>query len=293
MKPDEIRVVKSSCFFSFTNNSEKAFQKFKIKTFPHYTFYLSVLRKLSQIGFKIIKNPRIEKDYKILSVYNRYGKWRDLEVEIEIYPNGFKFEFYQNLNTGDRAAGDGMYCFDKYSLMTYLIKKQFEYTVREIKKFIESRREITFSSGDRPVNSTEEIIQHTQQRHFAPKNQIQELADIESYMTSYDFNCNSTDRDKKTIKCGEVKYFRDYRTGRLYRGLAYHNINNMWWIIINKFDCRNVASFELFNPNPEDYRVRRIKKGSMPDWKKKELEILNSASSATLLKLMRKKLKPA
>ena len=68
---------------------------------------------------------------------------------------------------------------------------------------------------------------------------------------------NARDRDNKRIENGQVKYFRD-RHGRLARGQVYHNINNMWWVVLNETAYNNVACFDLFDPTPEDFEKRRI-----------------------------------
>lgn len=58
------------------------------------------------------------------------------------------------------------------------------------------------------------------------------------------YNCRS--KDGNHIKNGEIKYFYD-RNRKLQRGIISHNINNMWWVILNNYEYRNVASFELFD----------------------------------------------
>lgn len=64
---------------------------------------------------------------------------------------------------------------------------------------------------------------------------------------------NSRDRDGKQIICGELKYYYCYYSKKLSCGYAWHNINNMWWVIDNG-QRRNIASFELFDYNGEPRR---------------------------------------
>lgn len=42
------------------------------------------------------------------------------------------------------------------------------------------------------------------------------------------------------------------------RGTVYHNINNMWWVVINDFSYTNNACFELFNIDTEENRQRKL-----------------------------------
>ena len=69
---------------------------------------------------------------------------------------------------------------------------------------------------------------------------------------------NGRDREGLTLHNGDIKYFRAWN-GYLYRGRIYHNINNMWWVIVDKYTVRNVAAFNLFDLAPDDKRGRLAK----------------------------------
>ena len=77
------------------------------------------------------------------------------------------------------------------------------------------------------------------------------LDDIKKSITkdSYDYLKNSNDKNGKKIICGDRKCFYDKKTKRLSIGVAWHNINNMWWIIVND-KLYNISSFDLFDYNP-------------------------------------------
>jgi hypothetical protein len=244
------------------------------------------------MGFRVTVDPRIKKDYPILSKYHKYGNWKGLEVDIEIYPVGMRFEFYQNFNTGDRAKGQGKYAFRKYKLMPYLIKKRLEYTFNQLTELLQSKMECNVVDTDNPKEAEKSIIGN-KQSSCHNKTPVNSLEDFQYQLSQYDVNHNSWDCNKKKIECGQIKYFRDYRTGRLFRGRVYHNLNNMWWVLINKYSYTNMASWELFDPTPEDFMKKRVKKGHMPEEKKKEIELLNSLSTGKLKLLLNKKLKQA
>lgn len=258
MKNDRLHIGlqnPSLCFW--TEAGYRVSIRDNLKNYPHYKLYQAVIRKLGRMKFKVTEDPRIKADYPTLSPSHRYGINQGLEVDIQIYPTGFKLEFYQNINTGERPVGKGKYCFNKYDLMVYLMKKKLEYTLLQITRFIQSKQEVKLEYSDTPKLAEEAIIKHVQTYSFAPKNQVYAMADLEKHMSQYDHTCNAIDRDEKLIKCGQVKYFRCFYTGRLNRGVVYHNINNMWWVIVNKFYYRNLASFELFDPSAEDFKARR------------------------------------
>lgn len=59
---------------------------------------------------------------------------------------------------------------------------------------------------------------------------------------------NAKDQDGVLLTDGETRYF--YYQNRLMRGQVYHNINNMWWVIINKHQFTNLGSHNLFKYTP-------------------------------------------
>jgi hypothetical protein len=93
-----------------------------------------------------------------------------------------------------------------------------------------------------------------------------------------EYGYNKTDRDRKEIKNGQIKYFRDSRSGRLQRGMVFHNINNMWWVILNGIEYRNIACFQLFDPTAEDFNIRRQAEDRKP---KEYIEKLNNLEKLT------------
>ncbi len=63
---------------------------------------------------------------------------------------------------------------------------------------------------------------------------------------SYDWISNSNHKNKKKIICGETKYFYDYYTRRMFNGVVWHNINNMWWVISGG-KLKNICANDLFD----------------------------------------------
>lgn len=283
-----IRHSKKSAWIQFWNDDAVKNDPFgKPSALTHFRIYQSCIYTLKKIGFTISKHPRYEEHYKILSPSHRYGIWKGLEVNIEIFARGFKFEFYQNISTGDRQKGDGEYCFNKYHLMDYLMRKRYDLSISRIIETIQKNCSASVDHIDRPVNAIECILKHCQNNHWKSGNP-KELADIDNLVREYDRQRNSTDRDNKQIISGQVKYFRDYN-GRLVRGMVYHNINNMWWVLINDFKYSNEAAFRLFDATAEDFNARRLKKHKIPEKKQKELDYLKGIPTGTLVKLLAKR----
>lgn len=202
-----------------------------------------VFELLDKRGFLIENDPKVDKlirtDYYI-------GRKGDLKFHSHKYPRGFEIEFYQDINFVNRNGG--RYDFDKYQKMPYLIKKQFDLEMKHIKKLLTS---LDYEDKSKPAfkNSMDEVmyILNSSDRHWRNDK-------IERY--------NATDKDGKLIENGQVKYFRDHK-GVLQRGIVYHNINNMWWVIINKHEFRNIACFYFFDlETSEENIIHKIIKKS-------------------------------
>lgn len=95
---------------------------------------------------------------------------------------------------------------------------------------------------------------------------------------------------KKTIRNGEIKYFRG-RNGYLYRGRVYHDLNNMWWVIINKFEVKRVAAFELFDLAPGDKRGRIAPLRIPPEYISRKQAVSQSATKELVAELRKRGLK--
>ncbi|MGF9644073.1 hypothetical protein AAIH69_13785 [Paenibacillus sp. MABNS29] len=199
------------------------------KEISHPTF-LRMLDMMRNRGFVIGSDPRIDRDYPILSKDRFAGNKGELLFVGEKYNCGAKLEFYQEINVEN--PNGGRYDFNKFEKMPYLLQKRFLVEVRYMEQFL---LEEGFVCDSEPVLKTSyDKVFHelnSPSRHWSSEN----LPDY-----------NALDKDGIRINNGEVKYFRG-RKGTLMRGTVYHNINNMWWVIVNKDYYTNLASFELFD----------------------------------------------
>ncbi|KYG95725.1 hypothetical protein ABEW24_24055 [Paenibacillus jamilae] len=199
------------------------------KEISHPTF-LRMLDMMRNRGFVVGSDPRIDRDYPILSKDRFAGNKGELLFVGEKYNCGAKLEFYQEINVEN--PNGGRYDFNKFEMMPYLLQKRFLVEVRYMEQFL---LEEGFTCDSEPVLKTSyDKVFHelnSPSRHWSSEN----LPDY-----------NALDKDGIRINNGEVKYFRG-RKGTLMRGTVYHNINNMWWVIVNKDHYTNLAAFELFN----------------------------------------------
>lgn len=236
--------------------------------YPHYQLWRDTLSFLSSIGFYVAKDKNIEKNYKILSPYRRWGRYEALEFKTCRYPAGFEINFYQNIVFENRHGGE--YDFDKYSKMPYLTKKRHDLTIKKLADFLE-RNGARNDIKPRHIYAEDAIKQKYIEDWHHPQIEDFSISDIHGDTPQESYN--NTDRDKKTLHNGEIKYFRSW-DGRLRRGTVYHNINNMWWVILDKYNYTNIAAFNLFDLKDSDI-LGRVKKHQPPKEytdRKKQLE---------------------
>lgn len=289
-KECNIRVSKSSAWLYFWLAGEltpRHNDAWKLENYVHKPLFEKCLRAFKAMGYKVTANPYYQENFKCLSKYHKYAIKDGLECEIEICQTNFKFEFFQNLIQGERKPGDGKYEFKKLELMPYLMQKQMELAFNKLIKIISAEHSITVEQVDTPVLSANAIVKHCTNNHWKVGSPVT-VDDIVNCVRKDEGSYNTLDKNKKQIISGEIKYFRDSRTGRLMYGKAYHNINNMWWVILDKFKYTNIACFELFDATEDDFKQRRKVKNRMPESKKQELELLKSFSTAKLTALLRK-----
>ena len=186
---------------------------------------------LAADGFNVQRDPDVDKiirkDYYI-------GKFHDLEFEAKKYPNGFEIGFFQNV-VYENPNG-GRYDFDKFSKMPRMIQLYFVKFKNKIVNLLKSLVPDICDNSTRSPKLAEEWIKcrYVESCHHEQENTDFDLRILDG-QTQPPYN--GLDRDKKTIHNGEIKYFRG-RDGYLYRGRVYHDLNNMWWVIVNKYSVK-------------------------------------------------------
>ncbi len=209
-----------------------------------------VFEMLTQRGFAIQTDQRILRDYPSLADTHWEGANGDLLFKSEIYPAGFKLEFYQEINTENPCGG--FYDFDKFKRMPYLIRCQYILTRKCICELLDAAGYTNNAETEYKYSFDKVMGKIKSSCHYKEGKELPEY-EIESY--------NAKDKDGKQLRNGQIKYFRDHK-GRLQRGTIYHNINNMWWVVINKFHYTNIASFEFFDLDSEENCVKKLVKKS-------------------------------
>jgi len=282
LKGYTFRIFKADTGFNFYNNTGEKQDRFGSK-WSHYAILHRLLNFMRSRGWSI-KNDEsvgecIRKGYWI-------GRKGDLEFCSHRYPIGFKIDFFQNIIY--KNPNGGRYDFDRFDKMPYLIKLLFQNEVRHMKLFLESLGCVD-TSKQIYKKAEDEIKQRFVECCHHPQKTMDEfeLSDLDGQTCKYSYN--NTDRDKKTIYNGQIKYFRDRRTGRLMRGIVYHNINNMWWVILNHSQYTNIADFELFDPSEVDFKNRRLRPDRKPKEYLEKVAKIKEASNKELLNELKRR----
>lgn len=262
-----------------TVNAPKGLDSWRFK-YPHFGTLHRIFNMLRAEGFTIENDAEVAKcirrDYYI-------GRRGDLELYAHRYPAGFEIMFFQNVVIENKNGG--RYDFHKFQKMPYMIRLRFMKYRDKIIALLKSVEDLKDESKADPRLAEEWIkARYVEEWHHEQKDMNFLLSDLDGQtQESY----NGRDRDEKTLHNGDVKYFRHW-DGRLYRGRVYHNINNMWWVILDRFTVRSVASFELFDLTPEDNR-RRQAKPRIPEAYQKRRQAIEDTKTRELVNELRRR----
>lgn len=262
-----------------TVNAPKGLDSWRFK-YPHFGTLHRIFNMLRAEGFTIENDAEVAKcirrDYYI-------GRRGDLELYAHRYPAGFEIMFFQNVVIENKNGG--RYDFHKFQKMPYMIRLRFMKYRDKIIALLKSVEDLKDESKADPRLAEEWIkARYVEEWHHEQKDMNFLLSDLDGQtQESY----NGRDRDEKTLHNGDVKYFRHW-DGSLYRGRVYHNINNMWWVILDRFTVRNVASFELFDLTPEDNR-RRQAKPRIPEAYQKRRQAIEDTKTRELVNELRRR----
>lgn len=198
-------------------------------------------------GFKITRDPRIYKQYRSISKYHNYGSKAELEFKSHCYPAGLTISFYQSIVTVNKNGGE--YDFDKLDKMSYLMQLRWKIAINKLSEYLEMQGYEDVTKPN-PINDAMGFIEYQREavRDFHGAN----------YYNTPKPDYNSLDKDKNKLIDGQIKYYRD-RKGYLMRGAIYHDLNNVWWVYVNKYNYTKKASFEFFDCSPKEEQRKLYK----------------------------------
>lgn len=254
---------------------------------PHWENFKALMCFLGSIGFYVSEDKEMKKKFPSLSETNRVGGFDDLRFKAQYAPNIFKIEFYQDVFHENPHGG--FYDFDKYGKMPYLIQKRYDWTMEKLLNYFE-KCGYSIEFGRNTCKGAAFIVNDYIRSWHHPQENWFFLKAVDGQTAEYVIQ--GTDRDGNTLRNGETKYFRDW-SGYLLRGRVYHNINNMWWVLLADGQVRNVACFDLFDLKETDFRGRRKKHRPPKEYveRKEQLSLCSVKELERELKRRRRKKK--
>lgn len=207
--------------------------------------YVGVINALKNDGWIIKKYKKTDSGY--ISDDWRYGFKGDLKVRIETdclkkhsfnWNYGFKLSFFEDVTPCDNSSG-GVYKFDRFKAMPYLLKLMCIKTCSLIKKTLIDRgfefdKDYCFVGFKLKLSSKEKIQKRiTDCCHYKP----------ELGRADWNYDSNRTSKDGFLIEHGQDVYFT--RAGRLMKGVAYYDLNNRWTVAYGRYEVDYVSCGEI------------------------------------------------
>lgn len=223
-----------------------------ITKLPHYKTWVKVLTHLKKRGFEI-KTSEYHLKQNWAQALNKVAIKGNVAFVLECMGSQIKIEWGDVKNLWENENAFWSLTDRRSKQLTYLEGKRIELEINKVLSIfpqdkIEVHESVKLSPEEKLLKNKKESS------HNRDKGKLEELGldGIVFQMSEYDHEQNSTDRDKKKINCGELKYFYDYDK-RLKCGRVYHNTGNMWWVLTTD-NCHNKASFDLFDYSGESRR---------------------------------------
>lgn len=215
-----------------------------------------LIQQLNRLGWTVGEWDEAER-FEYIAHNHRTCTKGDLQGELELTGRCIKFEMWQDVANITRKDGRGRYEFDKETRMPYLVRLEMQRTRNRLRDYLcNVFAGYEFNSGKRDGRSEKrgpgaltamEFVKAcwASSWHFKGDTSTYEISDG-----------NRKSADGHLIEHGQRVYYAD-RKGRMCVGIAYYNINNMWWVVSGKYEVSNKASFDLFVNNPGCLGIKR------------------------------------
>jgi len=239
--------------------------------------FARIVQTLNRLGWAVGPWDKTEQ-YKCIALNHRTCSKGGLQGELDISGRCIKFEMWQDVTLSENCNG-GRYDFGKEGRMPYVLRLEMERTRRRIRDYLcNVFAEYTFNAPKKERGAhlggagAAEWIEQQYRDSWHFKGDWLGYIEKNPHMQS-----NRGSADGRQLEHMQTVWFADWR-GRICRGTAMYNINNMWWVVAGPYEVRNLASFELYTAAPDNLRVKRN-----ADRRRKRLE----GELATAVKAMR------
>ena len=182
----------------------------------------------------------------------------ELKGWLEITGRCINFEMWQGVNTPTRPDHGGRYESNKEAIMPYVLRLQMERTRRRLRDYLCNVMDCyTFDTKRRSIylKPLERTAMDSIQAHYDESSHFKGVG-WDKRKAEPGMAGNLMSADGVMLDHDQRVWFFD-RKGRINTGVAYYNINNMWWVVTGRYDYTNEACFELYTSLPENFRAKR------------------------------------
>ncbi|RAI42026.1 hypothetical protein CH341_20425 [Rhodoplanes roseus] len=216
--------------------------------------YGGLIRHLRGAGWKVRVDPQIKRNYSCLSPSHRLAAKGALRASIKVSGRVVEMDVWAE-TWPQRNPNGHRYDFDKRARLAYLDRLRLTLEERRVLAWLGTVATIEsvkrFALGIGPGFGEITALAHIADGYAKSWHSDKALGRPICTAPSY-----STSADGGTIEHGVTVWFPDGK-GRILRGTAYYNINNMWWVVAGPWTLQNLASFQVYTRQPDDLRRKR------------------------------------
>lgn len=195
-----------------------------------------IIRFFRSKGAKVSLDESV---HKIIRQGYHKGVWKGLEFYARHCKRIDSWDFFQSVNFEN--PNGGRYDFNREEKMPHRIHLRYRAIKPALSRLL-IERGYSDATETKPLGT-----------EFVNQKRLDWAGWGEPYDIEYQRKQinNFTSAEKQELCDGDQVYFLDYLTDRWHTGTAYHNINNMFWVVVNeKTKPRNIAGFHLHLEKP-------------------------------------------
>lgn len=218
-----------------------------------------LIRAMRQWGWNVRTDRQVKKHYAILNKYHRHCRKGDLEAKISLSGRRLEVKFFQNVANVKNPHGNE-YDFDIMDRMPYLLRLQTIAAISKIAVHLHGQHGYIFCN--RKLRSRDLGKGGITAIDFIKDDYANSwhLDKTLGYPGGSESSYNNKSADGNKVTHGATVWTKDSNGRRWIRGIAYYNINNMWWVVTGKYSLRNVPSFRIHTHQPDNLRHKQNQK---------------------------------
>ncbi|AWN55031.1 hypothetical protein [Methylobacterium sp. 17Sr1-1] len=213
--------------------------------------FLGLLKHLGRSGWAVSLDDEVRKRHRSLSPNYRRARKGNLFASVRTCGRVVEVEIWAETWTKENQNGH-RYDFDKINRLDYLDRLRVDLTFQRLARWLSGLATVKVEDRTRGPGLTAPTALERIAQHYAESWHTDKA--LGRPVCTSPYNCRSADGG--TITHGAAVWFVDDK-GRIGHGVAYYNINNMWWIAVGRHMLRNNSSFEIYVSAPSCLRVKR------------------------------------